>query len=150
MTMSITIPNLREIARRCIAGLPLDRSLACWFGTALQGFLDHRYPSIEEALGIMSFRGGIPWWRAEANRERDTALRTLADLECPDSPVAVQARHVRMLSIRYAGCAWRRDRGLDEMPAHYHGCARGCLWQAFKSGATMPIGERQLRNILRR
>ncbi len=150
MTMSITIPNLREIARRCIAGLPLDRSLACWFGTALQGFLDHRYPSIEEALGIMSFRGGIPWWRAEANRERDTALRTLADLECPDSPVAVQARHVRMLSIRYAACAWRRDRDLDEMPAHYHGCARGCLWQAFKSGATMPIGERQLRNILRR
>jgi hypothetical protein len=150
MAMSITLPNLREIARRCIAGLPLDRSLAHWLGRALQGYLDHRYPSIEQALGIMSFRGGIPWWRAEANRERDTALRTLAGLECPDSPVAVQARHVRMLSIRYAACAWRRDRDLDEMPAHYQGCTLGCLWQAFKSGATMPIGDRQLRNILRR
>ena len=150
MTMSITLPNLREIAQRCIAGLPLDRKLACWLGTALQGFLDHRYRSIEDALGIMSFRGGIPWWRAEANSERDMALRSLAELECPDSPVAAQARHVLLLSIRYAACAWQRDRNLEEMPARYQGRALGCLWQAFKSGATMPIGDRQLRNILRR
>jgi hypothetical protein len=34
------------------------------------------------------------------------------------------------------------------MPSHYEDTIKQPLWLAFKSGATMPIGERQLRNIL--
>ncbi len=34
------------------------------------------------------------------------------------------------------------------MPAHYRGTCREYIWKALKSGAPMPLGERQLRNIL--
>ena len=49
---------------------------------------------------------------------------------------------------RYAASTWRFDRNNDDMPAHYAGTPKECLWRAFKSSAPMPIGERQLRNIL--
>ena len=34
------------------------------------------------------------------------------------------------------------------MPPDYADTQKECLWRAFKSGAPMPIGERQLRNVL--
>jgi hypothetical protein len=34
------------------------------------------------------------------------------------------------------------------MPERYAGTQNEYLWRAFKSGAAMPISERQLRNIL--
>jgi hypothetical protein len=34
------------------------------------------------------------------------------------------------------------------MPVDYAGTAHEQLWLAFKSGAAMPLGERQLRTIL--
>jgi hypothetical protein len=34
------------------------------------------------------------------------------------------------------------------MPAHYRATPKEYLWRAFKSQAPVPIGERQLRNIL--
>jgi hypothetical protein len=55
---------------------------------------------------------------------------------------------VRVLSARYAASAWRFDRAQESMPPHYAGTAHEWLWLAFTSGAPMPIGERQLRNIL--
>ncbi len=51
-------------------------------------------------------------------------------------------------AVRYAASAWRFDRERDAMPERYKGTQTECLWRAFKSGATMPIGVRQLRNIL--
>jgi hypothetical protein len=52
------------------------------------------------------------------------------------------------MARRYAASAWRHDRENGEMPAHYRGTAKECLWRAFASGATMPLCERQLRTIL--
>jgi hypothetical protein len=34
------------------------------------------------------------------------------------------------------------------MPTEHGGKPRELLWRAFKSGAPMPIGERQLRHIM--
>jgi hypothetical protein len=34
------------------------------------------------------------------------------------------------------------------MPPRYRGTEREFVWRAFKSGAPMPLGERQLRNIV--
>jgi hypothetical protein len=34
------------------------------------------------------------------------------------------------------------------MPPAYAGTPKEFLWQAFQSGAPMPLGERQLRNIV--
>jgi hypothetical protein len=150
MTASINATVLREIARCCLVGEPLRAELARVLGAALQGFLSRRHPTIEAALGIITMRGGISWLAAEANRLRDSALRELAERACPGQSVAAQARFVHVMSIRYAATAWPRERDLPIMPERYSGTAHEPLWQAFKSGGKMPVGERQLRNILRR
>jgi len=51
-------------------------------------------------------------------------------------------------AVRYGASAWRHDRGVGEMPRAYAGTDREPLWRAFRSGAPMPLGERQLRNII--
>lgn len=142
------ITYLREIARRCLAGEPLDDSLSRWLGRSLDGFLSQRYRTVDEALGLRGERGGMPWWREEANRVRDAALRELAARLSPDLSVSGQARLVHDLSCRYASSAWCRDRARETMPMHYAGTPKELLWRAFKSGATMPVCERHLRNIL--
>ncbi len=61
---------------------------------------------------------------------------------------SAQAKQISLLGLRYAASAWRFERTSEDMPAHYQNTVKQPLWQAFQSGATMPIGERQLRNIL--
>ncbi len=147
--MLSSIYNLREISRRCLAGEPLDEELSSWLGSSLENFLSHRWSSVDEALGLRFAHGGVPWWREEAIRIRDAALRDLATCFLADLRPSAQARRVHQLSVRYASSAWRFDADVELMPTHYVGTQREFLWRAFKSGAAMPIGERQLRNILR-
>lgn len=148
--MLATIQNLREIARRCLSGEPLQDELARWLGTSLQEFLNQRARTIEDAMGIRSSRGGVPWWMEEAIRKRDRALRALAELHAANQSVNAQARRIYTLATRYAASAWRFDQWLKESPPGYSGTPNEFLWCAFNSGAPMPICERQLRNILAR
>ncbi len=143
-----SIDNLREIVGRCFDGKPLDGDLADWLGEAIDGYLTRQFRTLEEALGLIFPRGGIPWWREEAIRERDAALRYLAETFFDEFARGMQAHEIGSAARRYAASAWRFDQDNDEMPAHYARTPKECLWQAFKSGAAMPIGERQLRNIL--
>ena len=142
-----TIDDLREIAPRCLSGEPLDEDLSQWLGNALEQVLSRHCRTIEDALGLKFPQGGIPWWREEANRTRDNALRQLAERFFGDLSPCARAREIRTIADRYAASAWRHDRDRDEMPQRYAGNPHGLLWEAFKSGAIMPIGERQLRNI---
>ena len=144
-----TIHHLHEIAQRCLTGQPLEDNLARWLGGLLEGFLSHRFDSLEHAMGLTQDRGGVPWWLELAIRRRDAALRSLARDFFGDAPVSVQAKRVQVLAVRYAASSWRGDRLLDVVPARYLGTPHELLWQAFHSGARMPIGERQLRSILR-
>ena len=146
--MLVQINNLREVARRCIAGEPMDDELSSWFGTSLQDFLERRCDTIEDALGLRAPQGGVPWWMEIAIRTRDAALRELADSFHAERSVSGRAQEIRLRALRYAASAWRFDRERDAMPERYRGTETECLWRAFKSGATMPIGVRQLRNIL--
>jgi hypothetical protein len=148
--MLASIQQLREIARLCRNGEPLQANLAQWLGSSLDEFLTQRAPTIEDAMGIRSARGGVPWWMEEAIRERDRALRALADGYFADLTVSAQARRIYTLAVRYAASAWRFDQRLDRPPAAYAQAANEHLWHAFRAGAPMPIGERQLRNILAR
>ena len=143
--MHATIEQLRCICRRCLDDS--DAQLR-WLGRALHDFLTQRCRTVDEALGLRFPRGGIPWWREEATRQRDAALRELAARYCTDQPIAAQARRLCALSLRYAASAWRFDEGREAMPCHYAGTVHEWLWKAFASGAPMPIRERQLRNIL--
>ncbi len=146
--MFSSICNLRDIARLCLAGEPLDDELSRWLGTSLEDFLTQQCRSIDEALGLRFPQGGIPWWREEGIRERDAALRELGESIRDDLSPCAKARQIATLSTRYAASAWRFDQDRHDMPGHYTGTPKAFLWRAFKSGATMPIGERQLRNIL--
>ena len=148
--MLSTIDNLREIARRCLAGEALDDNLARWLGSSLQEFLVRRYRTIEDALGIRAPRGGVPWWLEEAMRQRDAALRSLADQMFGAFSLTAQAKHIHALAVRYCGSSWRHDSNSELMPSSYRGKSSEWLWRAFKSGAPMPIGERQLRHVLAR
>ena len=145
-----TIDNLREVARRCRAGEQLPAELAAWLGISLEDFLFHRRRSLDDALGLRWPRGGVAWWMEEAIRARDAALRELARRFYPVQSVSAQARDVYNRSIRYAASAWLRDRNRGEMPAQYRGSPHEWLWHAFVSGAAMPVGECQLRQILGR
>jgi hypothetical protein len=143
--MSTTIDKLRTVCRRCLDDS--DDQLR-WLGRSLHEFLTHRCRSVDEALGLQTGRGGIPWWREEANRKRDAALRELAARHFSGLSVTAQARQVHVLAVRYAASRWRFDRTRTTMPPSYAGGTHEWLWLAFSSGAPMPIGERQLRNIL--
>lgn len=56
--------------------------------------------------------------------------------------------HFHYPAVRYAASAWRFERAIEQMPERYAGTTSEFPWRAFKAGAPMPIGERQLRNIL--
>jgi hypothetical protein len=90
----------------------------------------------------------LPWWREEAVRRRDAILRELAATFQPTQSASMQAKWIHMRAVRYAASAWRHDRARENMPPHYAGKPSVYLWQAFKSGAPMPICERQLRTVL--
>ncbi len=148
--MIASIQKLREISERCLAGEPLGDDLADWLGRSLDGFLDRRYQTIEEAVGLIFAQGGIPWWREEAIRARDAALRELAERFYRGLSAYKQAQKISTIALRYAASAWRHDLEKSEFPDYYPGTVKEYLWRAFKSGATMPLCERQVRNILAR
>jgi hypothetical protein len=144
------VANLREIARRSQAGVPVDGPLQAWLAGCLEQFLRRQAPSIEAAFGLSAPRGGVPWWLEEAIRGRDAALRELAARCLTGRSVTAQARQIRIEAARYAASAWRHDRTAEVMPDRYGGRMQEWLWRAFKSGAPMPICERQLRSVLAR
>ena len=146
--MLMAIERLRQVSDLCQEGKPMDESLANWFGGCLRDFLERRTESFEEAFGLPSCRGGVPWWKEERMRRRDAALRNLARGLSAGQPVGALAREIHVMSKRYGASAWRIDRDRADMPAAYEGTPRQHLWEAFRSGAPMPLGDRQLRNII--
>jgi len=146
--MSYAIDRLRTVSDLCRRGEPLDDELAVWLGSCLRQFLERGAESIEEAFGVPSCRGGMPWWKEERVRQRDAALRLLARSLPADLSVGARAREIHTCAVRYAASAWRHDRRAVEMPHIYAGTPREFLWRAFRTGAPMPLGERQLRNII--
>ena len=142
------INNIRVLAELCRNREPLPDAVASWLSSSLQSFLDQRSASLNDAFGVRNARGGIPW-RVEASiRIRDGALRALAVAYLGDLSKSAKADRLHRLSVRYATSRWRFDRDHQEMPTTYCGTPQAFLWQAFKSGATMPLGVRQLRTIL--
>jgi len=146
--MTMTVMMLREIARLCKSGSPLGRRHTQWLGEVFHTYLEPEAASLEEIMGLSFGRGGLPWRRAEAMRQRDEALRELAAAFFTGTGPCATARKIAALAVRYGASAWRDDRNHDTMPQRYAGKPQAYLWRAFKSGATMPLGERQIRNIV--
>lgn len=143
-----TIQKLRDIARICRLGTPLQDDLAAWLSQSLELFLTHRAASVDEAFGLRGPRGGVPWWREEAIRARNRLLREFAAAHFPGRPVCAAARQIHLLCLRYAASSWRSDRTRDAMPEEYRNSSKEWIWRIFKTDAPMPIGERHLRTVL--
>jgi hypothetical protein len=146
--MMASIDNMRTVARLCQTGEPLPDALASWLAASLQSYLERRADSLNDAFGLRNARGGVPWRMEASMRVRDEALRCLAGQHLSALSTSAQATRIRELSARYEVSNWRFDRTRDAMPAAYAGTPHEWLWQAFKSGAAMPLGLRQLRTIL--
>ncbi len=143
-----TIDHLRQIKQRCMAGEPLEAQQSEWLGDALAHFLDRRCTSMDDALGLRFGQGGMPWWREEANRLRDAALREIAQSYMQGLSKSAQAKQISLLGLRYAASAWRFDRFSEDMPAHYQNTVKQPLWQAFRSGGLVGKEEFQEMNRL--
>lgn len=146
--MTTSVHRLRQVSEACRAGEPLDEDLARWLGGCVNCFLDRAVESFAEAFELPSRRGGLPWWKVDRIRRRDAALRTLAAHFPAEISLTARARQIKQLAFRYAAGAWCRDRRLDDMPRAYAGTAKELIWEAFRSGAPMPLSERQIRNII--
>src|SRR5262249_47758765 len=109
--MHATIERLRNVCQRLLADG--DAELR-WLGSRLDDFLSHRCRSLEEALGLRFPRGGIPWWREEATRKRDAALRTFTKLYYPEQRLSVQSKRVYEHAARYGASAWCHDKRRQE------------------------------------
>jgi hypothetical protein len=142
------INQLRSIAESCRAGDPIDPRLASWLGSCLEEYLSRKVVHMDEAFGIRSPRGGVPWRMEEALRERDAALRALSRRMDSTMSVRARARAICEMARRYAASAWCFDRDRDDIPPSYAGTPKEQLWRAFQSGAPMPLGERRLRVII--
>ncbi len=142
------IGNMREVSRRCTAGEPLSKDLAGWLAHAFDDFLTQRSRSLHDAFDLNFPKGGVPWWQEEAMRKRDAALRELAQRYHTELSISAKSRQISTSCDRYAASAWRFDSNRQDMPMAYLETPKELIWHAFKSGAAMPLGERQLRNIL--
>jgi hypothetical protein len=146
--MPASIDNMRTVANLCRTSEPLPEPLASWLATSLQSYLDCRSESLNDAFGLRNARGGVPCRMEASMRERDRTLRALAQRHFAGLSISAQATRIRLLSVRYDASSWRFDRMQECMPKAYEGTSHEFLWRAFKSGATMPLGTRQLRTIL--
>lgn len=145
-----SIRNLRQLAERLAAGELPDPRLCDWASQSLRAFVDHRVTSLEDAFGLRAGKGGMPWWKDEAVRLRNAAIRALAERLAPEASAACQAKAVRRALGIYCAGRWRFDRERAIMPPQYAGTSDEWLWRICRSGAPASLGERQLRSILAR
>src|SRR5579883_2431392 len=120
MKMPTSIDNLREVAFRCSAGEHLPASLAPCLGKSLGEFLSHKRRSIEDALGLVWSRGGVPWWLDEAMRKRDAALRELAQRFYCGQAVSRQAAAIYRAALCGIAMAQRLRGGTAAAGAFRH------------------------------
>jgi hypothetical protein len=149
-TMLPVIKNLKTILEKCASGQSLSLEEAAWLACALQAYFERRCRTLDEAFGLFWPKGGVPWWLADAIGMRNRTLVELADRFYADLPTSARAKQIAQIALRYAAANWPIDREKPEMPEYYSDSPRQYLWLAFKSGAAMPLCERQLRNILGR
>jgi hypothetical protein len=100
------------------------------------------------ALWLGRKLGTAAGWSGTIGEARDAALRALAQRFYPGVPVSTQAARINLLAETYSFLNWPRDRESAQVPTHYRETPDEFLWAAFKSGAPMPLSQRDLRRIL--
>lgn len=105
--------------RRLIDALPALGVDGEWLAAALQRYLDEapNGVTLDESLGVATPRGGRPWWKAEALRQRDESIARLRDL-VPANEFRSEALAIRAAAIRYRRTRYQSTPAADTDPAH--------------------------------
>ena len=112
--MPTTIDRLRDLSTHCRRGEPLPPDLAGWLAAGIERFLGREAKDLDGALGLIQAQGGIPWWREDAIRRRDQALRRLWQSACPGAGITARARRVAELLKRGATVTAHDPVAMDE------------------------------------
>ena len=105
--------------------------------------------SLEQVLDLAVSPGQAPWWREEAQRARDNAIRELADQHFGNLDLNSQADEILQTIRRYRRGRWRFDQSRECIPEYYVGTPSGLLYEAFRSGdGDVPESKRHLLRIL--
>jgi hypothetical protein len=126
----------------------LAERLRVYFGAASRGL------SLDAAFELTLAPGQSPWWTERQHEIRDQALRGLRARHYAALRTSPTAREIAALSRSYAADVWpdaQHDVQIIASQADPE-CkldhANDFLWRAFKSGAPMPLGHRQLTTVL--
>ena len=105
--------------------------------------------SLEQVLDLAVSPGQAPWWREEAQRARDNAIRELADQHFGNLDLNSQADEILQTIRRYRRGRWRFDRLEERMPETYANTPSESLYEVFRRGdGDVPESRRHLRRIL--
>lgn len=128
--------SARKLQRLIALAREHDPSLYAWLASATAEYQSGE--NLERALGLCG---------PGAMRERDAALREAADWLDPKGQMAASRRAQRLAErIRsFERAVWPRYQ--DHPEADSHG-VNAALLRAFRSGAYVPRGQRQLTTIL--
>jgi hypothetical protein len=132
-----------ERLRRLVPTLAEGDPDAKWLASALARYLGSAPAGLDldTAVGLATPPGGSPWWRAEAEAERDRLLRELAGPG--PGRVLPRAQMVQRLLRRYAATSWPRDRASKSPSA-----PNELLYRIFCLDPDPPTGISRLREII--
>ena len=142
----MTVP-LEAVAKlRAFAVDPSDTHVAAWVATRIAEYLEHAAEgrTLDEALGLKPGRGEASWWRLEAMKARDAAIKRFAQ-PFADEPVAEQARRVLVAADRYRRGRWRFDQGGE---GRYDDPQTQALYRLMTATRGRVPGERTVRDVL--
>ena len=136
--------------RRLAEVAPLLGADGEWLAEALARYLAEAPDglTLDAACGVARDPGRDPWWRTEARRRRDDAIRAMARLHFAGMSTHRAAIAITEAARRYEATSWRRDRTFTAPPAAYTGTIRALLWHALATGQRFPSGWRQVWDIL--
>jgi hypothetical protein len=144
-----SIAKLRELIKVAESGELGE--LGDWLAPRLTRYLENAQTgaTLDQALGLTVGPGGMPWWREQALRQRDDAIRKLADRYFGALDLNGQADEILTAIRRYRGSRWSHDRSKDHMPESYAGTRSELLYEALRRGAgNIPESKKHLLRIL--
>ncbi len=143
------IDRLRELLKVAESGELAE--LGDWLVPRLNNYFTGASAGVtlEQVFDLAVSPGRAPWWREEALKARDDAIRRLADQHFGALDLNGQADEILTAIRRYRGSRWRHDRSIDHMPESYAGTRSALLYETLRrGGGDAPESKKQVTRIL--
>ena len=110
--------------------------LGDWLAPRLDDYLTNAQngTTLDQALRLATSPGQAPWWRFEAQRARDNAIRRLADQHFSSLDLNGQADAIIKAIGRYRNSRWRFDKFKGCVPENYADTRSEHLYTVLRKG----------------